>query len=105
MIKAKPTMAKEIEKDYLQKANEIFIKNDVKGVRVCFEQASWNSSDGQIKTYYHIHVQHDDLPDFNSGMGDSNFERLLNKMKNVLLLELETQLYNLKYQKQIKELI
>lgn len=38
-------------------------------------------------------------------MGDSNFERLINKMKNVLLLELETQLYELKYQKQIKELI
>lgn len=36
-------MKKEIEKDYLQKANEIFIKNDVKGVRVCFEQASWNN--------------------------------------------------------------
>ncbi len=78
--------------NYLKSANEVFSNENIKGVRVCFEQASWNSSDGKVKIYYHIHVQHDDLPDFNCGMGDSDFDKLIVKVKNILLKELETAL-------------
>lgn len=75
--------------NYLELTKDVFKKNSLKGVRVCFEQATWNSSDGTIKTYYHIHVQHDGMPDFNSGVGDSHFEKLLIKVDTILVPELQ----------------
>lgn len=77
---------------YLEKANSIFKKHNLKGVRVCFEQATWNSSDGNIKTYFHVHVQHDDLPEFNSGIGDSDFDTLMIKVTMHIVPELKTAL-------------
>lgn len=81
-----------MEEQYLDISNEVFTSSGLKGVRVCFEHASWNSSDGNIKTYYHIHVQHDDLPNFNSGVGDSNFDTLIGKVENHIIPELKEEL-------------
>lgn len=77
----------EIE-NHLQVAKQIFKNHNLDGVRVCFEIASWNSSDGNMKTYFHVHVQHDDLPHFNSGVGDSNFLNLLAKIETTIVKEL-----------------
>lgn len=68
-------------------ANRVF--DSVPGVRVCFEKAMWNSSDGNTKTYYHIHVQHDDIPEFNAGIGDADFRQLIRKTKDSLVPELQ----------------
>ena len=79
--------------DHLGRANHQFDQAEVSGGwRVCYEQASWNSSDGNIKTYYHVHVQHEKLPEFNSGVGDSNFDRVLVKIREQIIPELEEQL-------------
>ncbi len=67
--------------NFLQKSKEAFENVGLSGMRVCFEQASWNSIDGAIKTYYHVHVQHDALPDFNCGVGCSDFNTLLGEIE------------------------
>jgi hypothetical protein len=78
--------------DYLQTINDIFEKSGINGVRVCIEIATWNSSDGFVKTYYHAHIQHDDLPDYNSGIGNSSFSYLLHKIEIQLVPELKSEL-------------
>ena len=78
--------------NYLEEANNVLKRSNLNGVRVCFEQAAWNSSDGNVKIYYHVHVQHDDLPDFNSGIGDSNFDNLIHKLKKHVVAELRAEL-------------
>lgn len=73
----------------LQICNNVFAQHQMNGVRLCFESAMWNSTDGQVKTYFHIHVQHDRLPDFNSGIGDSTMEGLIKKIESNVIPELQ----------------
>lgn len=77
---------------YLAKINNLIKNYKIKGVRVCFEFAIWNSSDGLNKTYYHVHIQHDELPDLNIGIGDNDFQRLLVKIENQIIPELQQKL-------------
>ncbi len=79
-------------KNYLKETNTVIANSGIKGTRICFEQALWNSSDGSMKSYYHVHVQHDDLPDLNIGIGDSSFENLMTKIENIIIPEIKQKL-------------
>lgn len=78
----------------LSRINDLFKGARISGVRVCLETAVWNSSDGTEKSYYHVHVQHDDLPHVNIGIGDASFEMIVEKVMVALIPELRMYLQN-----------
>jgi len=73
----------------IQSISEPLRSAGLNGFRICFETAQWLSSDGNVKIYYHVHIQHDDYPDYNSGVGANSVDELKVKLKATIVPELE----------------